>query len=149
MISKAKSIIFSIFISSVLLGCQTRGYLIEESDRSVRQHRQAITASLGQVRTVSENGRELYSYYHDRKLNGLEVGPKTKERLYTKVSILGTRRPYAIAVEVVVEKRDPVSKEFIEIGLDEGLAEKRGLQIQDLLNQSLDKTGQFDDQAPF
>lgn len=132
-----------------ILGCQTRGYIIEDSDRSVRQHRVAITAVLGQIRSVSENGRELYSYYHDRKFLGIDVVEKTKERLYTKVSILGSRRPYDISVEVIVEKRDPISKEFVEIGPDERLAQKRANQIQDLLNQSLDKTGQFDDQAPF
>ena len=145
MIKKYSKYLFILFF----LGCQTPGYLIEESNYSVKQHRIAITAALGQVRAVSVNGREILSYYHDRGFKGFEVTSKTQERLYTRVVILGARRPYRVSVEVHVEQRDPESKKFLDIGLDEGLGLKRAVVIKDMLNQSRDNDGTFDEEVPF
>lgn len=144
-----KNILISIFASLFTLGCQTPGFIIEESNYSVRQHRIAISTALGQVRSVSENGRVILSYYHDRNFKGFEVNAKTKERLYTKVAILGVRRPYKVSIEVHVEQRDPESRKFIDIGLDESLGLKRAFAIRELLNQSRDETGSFDEENPF
>lgn len=144
-----KNILISIFIAFIVSGCQTPGFIIEESNYSVRQHRIAITAALGQVRSVSENGRVILSYYHDRNFKGFEVTAKTKERLYTKVAVLGTRRPYKVSIEVHVEQRDPETRKFIEIGLDEGLGRKRAFAIREMLSQSRDETSSFDEENPF
>lgn len=145
MVKKYLTYLFILFF----LGCQTPGYIIEESNYSVKQHRIAITAALGQVRSVSENGRAILSFYHDRAFKGFEVTSKTKERLYTQVIILGTRRPYRVSIEVHIEKRDPDSNDFQDIGLDEGLGLKRMLTIKEMLNQSRDTGGMFDEEAPF
>lgn len=138
--------LFSLIFS---LGCETRGLVIAESNYSVSQHRIAITAALGQVRSISQNGREIYSYYHDRSLKGFEVTAKTKERLYTKVVILGNRRPYTVSVEVHVERKDRETKKFVDIGLDDGLSRKRALVIKEMLNQSRDESATFDEGLPF
>ena len=132
-----------------MFGCQTPGIIIDESNYSVKQHRIAVTAALGQVRSISENGRVMRSFYHDRSFKGFEVSSKTKERLYTQVSILGTRRPYRVSIEVHIEQRDPDSQKFEDVGLDEGLGLKRAAVIQDMLNQSRDTTSIFDEEAPF
>lgn len=145
MIKKYSIYLFILFF----FGCQTPGYIIEESNFSVKQHRIAVTAALGQVRSVSENGRVILSYYHDRSLKGFEVTAKTNERLYTQVMILGTRRPYRVAVEVHVELRDPDTKKFHDIGLDESLGLKRAIAIKDMLNQSRETIGTFDEEVPF
>ena len=145
MVKKYLTYLFILFF----LGCQTPGYIIEESNYSVKQHRIAITAALGQVRSVSENGRVILSFYHDHAFKGFEVTSKTKERLYTQVIILGTRRPYRVSIEVHIEKRDPDSNDFQDIGLDEGLGLKRMLTIKEMLNQSRDTGGMFDEEAPF
>ena len=133
----------------LLSSCVTPNVMIEESNYSVKQHRVAIVAALSLVRAVSQNGREILSLYHDRKLKNIEVTPKTKERLYTKVVVLGPRRPYKVAIEVHIEGRDPDTKEFVDLGLDEALAEKRAVVIRNMLNQSRDEGGTFDDEAPF
>lgn len=133
----------------LIAGCQTPGIVIEESNYSVKQHRIAVTAALGQVRSVSENGRVINSFYHDREFKGFEVTPKTKERLYTQVIILGTRRPYRVSVEVHIEQRDPDSKKFEDVGVDEGLGLKRTAVIQEMLNQSRDTGSVFDEETPF
>lgn len=132
-----------------LWSCATSGVYIEESNFSVKQHRIAITSALGLVREVSQNGRVINSLYHDRKLKNIEITPKTKERYYTKVIVLGAIRPYRVLVEVHHETRDPDIKEFIDTGLDEELAMKRAEVIKTLLNQSRDETSTFDEENPF
>lgn len=130
-------------------GCTTPGIVIEESNYSVRQHRIAITAALGLVRGVSENGRVIYSLYHDSKLKNIEVTNKTKERMHTKVSILGPRRPYRVQVEVIIEARDPDTRDWEVVGTDDALGEKRASAIKDMLAQSRDETSTFDEEQPF
>lgn len=131
------------------LGCVTPGFVIEESNFSVKQHRIAITAALGQVRSVSENGRVILSYYHDRNFKNFEVTAKTKERLYTKAIILGTRRPYRVAVEVHTEQKDPETNVFQDVGLDEDLGRERAFAIKEMLNQSREESSVFDEEVPF
>lgn len=131
------------------LGCQTTGYVIEDSDYSVKQHRVAISNAFGKVRAVSQNGREVYSFYHDRKLKIFEVTNKTKERLYTKAVVLGSRRPYKVSVEVHIERRDPDSGRFEDVGLDENLARTQAMAIKKMLNQSRDETSTIDVESPF
>lgn len=138
------------FLTALMLSsCATQNVAIEESNFSVKQHRVAIVAALGLVRGVSQNGREILSLYHDRKLKNIDVTAKTKERLYTKAVVLGSRRPYSVSVEVHVEKRDPDSKEFQDVGVDERLSAKRTLAIREMLNQSREEGGTFDEEAPF
>lgn len=129
--------------------CATPGYVLEESNYSVKQHRIAITAALGLVRQVSQNGRVVLSLYHDKNLKNIEVNPKTRERYFTRVTVLGSIRPYRVQVEVIQEKRDPDTKEFMPVGLDEDLAEKRAMVVQNMLNQSRDEGRTFDEEAPF
>lgn len=142
---------FPLFLAGIfaIAGCQTPGYLIEESNYSVKQHRIAITQVMGPINTVSANGRELTSMYHDRNLKNFEVTPKTRERLYTKAVILGSIRPYRVSVEVRIEQRDPDTGRFLDIGIDDELSRRRALAIRDQLNQSPASGGIFDQEAPF
>ena len=141
----ALGLVFILLASS----CATPGYMIEESNYSVKQHRIAITAALGLVRQVSQNGRVVLSLYHDKNLKNIEVTPKTRERYFTRVTVLGAIRPYRVQVEVIQEKRDPDTKEFMPVGLDEELAEKRAMVVQNMLNQSRDEGRTFDEESPF
>lgn len=136
---------FLIFLAS----CATPGVFIEESNYSVKQHRIAITQALGPVREVSRNGRVIYSAYHDAKFKEIEVTAKTKERYYTKVSILGAIRPYKVSVEVLVDRRDPDTKQFAFADHDDELAQKRARTIKEMLNQSRDELTTFDEENPF
>jgi hypothetical protein len=130
-------------------GCATGGVAIEESNYSVRQHRIAITSALGLIRGVSQNGRVIYSLYHDSKMKNIEVTKKTKERLHTKVTILGARRPYRVKVEVIVEARDPDTLEWQVLGTDENLEKRRANAIKEKLALSRDETSLFDEEQPF
>lgn len=132
-----------------MLGCQTHPYLISESYLPVSLHRKAIVAAIGDARIVSQNGREITSQYHDRNFKLIDDMNKVKTRYYTKVVVLGARRPYEISVEVVKEQKDPETKEFIEQGLDDSLSQKRLSAVADMLNQSRDKAESVDVENPF
>jgi hypothetical protein len=139
-----------LFLGAILIGCQTTpGVVITETTLPVKQSRMAIRSALGEARVVSQNGREISTYYHDRNLKFLDVTPKTRIRYYTKVMILGARRPYDINVEVRVEQRDPDTKIFQDIGLNERLSLIQAKAVQQALNQSRDKSQVIDDGAPF
>jgi len=129
--------------------CQTPGFVISESYVPVKQTRVAVVTVLGPARTVSQNGREITTQYHDRNLKYLDVTPKTKERLYTKVTILGARRPFDVAVETHIERRDPTTRDFVDVGLDENLTAKQGAIVQEALHQSRDKSDAIDVEIPF
>lgn len=134
------------FISS----CQTtQGIVLSETPLAIRPTRVAISAALGEPRVISQNGREISTHFHDRKFQFLDVTLKTQERLYTKVLILGARRPYDIVVEVHVERRDPDTKNFQDVGVDEKLSILQARQVQQALNQSRDKAVVIDEGAPF
>lgn len=141
-----------LFLSICILcsvGCQTAGYVIENSNFSIKQHRISIINTLGTPRNISENGRVIITPYHDRKFKNIDVTSKTKERLYTKVSVLGVRRPFTVSVEVRVERRDPETKKFQDVGLDDRLARKKAIEIKNSLHQSPEETGLFDEEHPF
>lgn len=133
----------------LLMGCQTHPYVISESFLPVSDHRKAIVAAIGEARVVSQNGREITSYYHDRNFKYVDAADKVKIRYYTKVTVLGARRPYEVAVEVMKEQKDPDTKQFIEQGLDESLSQKRLVEVGKMLNQSRDKPQSIDVENPF
>jgi hypothetical protein len=147
-LSGRKIFLFAGFM--MMVGCQTtEGVVIPESLLPIKQTRIMLVNTLGEARVISENGREFSSQFHDRSLKNIDITAKTTERLYTKVFILGARRPYDIAVEVHIEHRDPDSHEFHDIGLDEKLSMTQAKVIRDALNLSLGKTQNIDEGSPF
>lgn len=143
-------IIFLILFVVAGVGCQTtEGVVLTETPLAIRQTRIVITSILGEARVISQNGREISTHYHDRKLKFLDVNAKTEERLYTKVSVLGARRPYNIEVQVRVEARDSENRKFHDIGLDEQLSLMQARSLQQALNQSRDSGRSLDEGAPF
>ncbi len=136
------------FLMYFLSACQT-GVILAESNMSVSDHRKAIVIALGEPRTISQNGREISSHFHDAKFKYLEVNSKTRQRYYTKAIVLGARRPYDVSVQVRIEERDPKTGVFRDIGLDEDLSLTRALVIKDVLNQSRDRSQTIDGSNPF
>lgn len=141
-------IYFSLFV--VIVGCQTSSYIIPESNLSVKENRKAIVAAVGDVKSVSENGREIVTPFHNRSFKVLDDTSTMKTRYYTKVVVLGARRPYEVSVEVRKEQKDPETKKFLDQGIDEGLTQIRMVAIQQMLNQSREKVAPaFDVENPF
>ena len=140
---------FLIGFLMLALGCQTFGYFITDSNLPVSESRKTITAVIGKPRLVSLNGRELLSEYHDAQFKFIEDPAKVLLRYFTKVIILGARRPYEINVQVFEERYDRETRSFVNMGVDDGLSERRAAEIQRAHNYSLEKMQTIDGDAPF
>lgn len=147
MIFKFHFLLLLIFVIG-LSSCQT-GYVISESPLSLIDTRRAFVVALGQVRVVSTNGREVYSHYHDKNFKILSNPTSVEQRYYTKLTILGARRPYDIDVQVREEIKSAGIEGFDDAGLDQNLSNVRGQAIQKVLNQSRAKTVKVDGEDPF
>lgn len=109
--------------------------------------RRTVTTVIGDPRMVSPNGYELTSVYMDKKEKPIEHPNEARERFYTKVTILGDRRPYDIRVQTFVEIRTPEG--FENIGQDDDLAEGWAEKIRKALHESRDKRNFIDDFKAF
>jgi hypothetical protein len=143
--------IYPLYLLIVFLawGCQTPGYYISDSNLIIPETRKAITAIIGKPQMVSLNGRELISEYHDSKFKMVSPDEQPKVRYFTKVSILGARRPYEINIQVTRQDFEAETLAYIDTELDEGLTEKRAKEIKKALNYSLEKQQRFDGDNPF
>ncbi len=143
-----KSSLFLLFSLTLLLaGCQTPGVILKETPLGVSDARRAIVAVIGAPRSVSSNGRELYSKYYDSKGFFIEEMDKMKYRYHSKVTILGDRRPYDIAVLVVYEAR--VGGKFEVVDQDNGRALQLAEKIKKSLHESREKRNVIDDFRSF
>lgn len=140
--------LFFIVLFLILSSCQT-GYVISDTPLSVKDTRRAFVVALGSVRSVSSNGREVYSYYHDQNFKIINNPNLVKQRYYTKLIILGARRPYDVDVQVREEVKSRETEGYEDIGLDQNLSEIRGQNIKKVLNQSRAKTVNVDGEDPF
>lgn len=129
------------------VGCQT-GIFIKESPAALTDIRKAVVTVLGQPKSTSQNGRELVSEFHDKRGRIDSNLSKAKNRYFTKVSILGERRPYDVKVEVFQEGK--VEDNYYEvISEDNDLAQKLANQIETSLNESLKNRNVIDDFRAF
>lgn len=146
-----KALRFTVLLIFMILGglisCQTPGVVISETPLGISESRRAIVSVIGAPRTISQNGRELYSKYYDKKDMFIEEPEKVKTRYYTKVVILGDRRPYDIAVEVFYEGKDGGIFEIIDS--DEGRAVEVAKKIKQALIESREKRNVIDDFRSF
>jgi|GEM_PF-859246 len=142
-----KGFIFSLM--GFFLGCQTsKGTIIKETPLLLEQTRKVIVSVIGEPRGVTENGRDFYSSYFDKKEVPLLSDEQPLFRYYTFVSIRGDRRPYDIIVDVIKEKK--ISEKKYELNdHDETLAKRVANKIKQMLNQSRDKRNVIDDFRPF
>lgn len=145
--SKYRVLLILIFFVG-LTSCQT-GYVISDTPLSLKSTRKAFVVVLGQVRTVSINGREVYSYYHDRNFKTISDPTSVQQRYYTKLIILGPRRPYDVDVQVHEEVKSEETGGYEDLGIDEDLSEIRSEAVKKVLNQSRGKMVNVDGEDPF
>ncbi|WP_413289529.1 hypothetical protein [Bdellovibrio sp. HCB337] len=141
-------IFFALLFPLILVGCQTSGVFLRETPLNVSETRRAVVSVIGQPRITSENGRELFSKFYDRKGSSDDQLKNARERLHTHVTILGDRRPYDIQIEVVVEIRDREGV-YQVVERDDARAEKVAMDIQKALVQSRDNRNIIDDFRPY
>lgn len=140
--------LIGIFFVLIIAGCQVPGIILKETPLSVSETRKAIVIVSGEPRTISSNGRELYSKYYDRDGRGIFKMESAKERFYSIFIILGDRRPYDISVQVVRELRN-VEGQFQKVGLDESRAQTLADKLKKVLIESRDNRNVLDDFRSF
>jgi hypothetical protein len=136
------------FLMSSIIGCQSTGVYLTETPLNLSETRKMISTVIGMPRSVSENGRELLSRYYDSKERFLEKDEFPAHRIYTRVEIMGDRRPYDIEVDVIIEKREQGNEYFVEEH-DDHRADIVAQKIQKALHQSRDKRNIIDDFRSF
>lgn len=140
-----KQTIFLIFIFWIA-GCRTGGVILRDSTASLTELKQAIVEAVGQPKKAQDEGREIITDFHDRNFEEVKEG--AKERYYSRISILGDRRPYDVQVEVFIEKK-VAAKKYELIGEDIKLADKLSKKIKAMLNQSRENKNMIDDFRPY
>lgn len=142
-----KTLLFSLFIM-FSTGCVTGGAIIRETPLNVSDTRKIVTTVIGVPLSVSENGRELYSQYHDGRGRSLEKPDAVRNRYQTVVIILGDRRPYDVQVLVNMQVRGPEGK-FEHYDRNDDMAEATAEKIRNALNQSRGQRNVIDDFRSF
>lgn len=130
------------------LGCQVPGIILKETPLSVSETRKAIVVVAGEPRTISSNGRELYSKYYDRDNRSILKMDGVQERFYSLFIVLGDRRPYDISVQVIRELRN-VEGQFQKVGLDDSRAQQLADRLKKALIESRDNRNVLDDFRSF
>ncbi|MNS78744.1 hypothetical protein D3C72_1123740 [compost metagenome] len=140
----ASSLIAMLFLS----GCRTGGVVLRDTPLGISETRKAVVTVIGEPRTMSTNGREMFSKYYDKKGAEIMKMDMVRERFYSHVTVLGDRRPYDIQVEVLVEGRTPEGT-FELSHRDDAKASTVAEKIRAALNQSRDNRNVIDDFRSF
>ncbi len=142
--------IFIAFILSLLSSCVTAPkdtIGIGEVNSSIAEIKKIANKTIGGIRAQSENGREIESNYYSLYEDD-EFDPETAdERAYTKVYILGDRRPYKVRVAVIVERKKNAEFKFAEF--DKSLALVKAKELKSRLTEGLGNRNMIDDFRAF
>jgi hypothetical protein len=121
------------------LGCGTNHKVIsQDHEESLATIKKAVVHVIGEPRFISQNQREFFGAY-------VKVTPT--ERYYTKVLILGARRPYSLEVSTIFEKKN--GTEYVHDRYDKAISNKVISEIKTRLNQSRDEGNVIDDFRAF
>lgn len=127
-----------------ILGCETPGIVVRETPLNISETRKVVVSIIGNPRRLSENGREIFSEYYDRKGFKSDNVERAKERMYTRIIILGDRRPYDIKVEVLVERKIQDDK-YELVDKDDKKAEIIAAKLKEALYESHNRRNVIDD----
>jgi len=116
----------------VLTSCRSGGIVLRDTPLGLSDTRVAIVTVIGQPRSMSTNGRELFSKYYDVNGKNIEKMDLIRERFTTHVYVLGDSRPYDVKVEVIVEER--TEGDHFEV---EDHDEKRAQDVADKIHKAL------------
>jgi hypothetical protein len=140
--------IFVFLFAALLCSCATKGdALLTEQNQSLGEIKKAVIAAIGDPRSVSENQRTVVSQYFGLA-SDKRFDPKTsKVRMYSRVTILGDRRPYDIVVDVIVEKKQ--GRLYQPVVTNPKEAQSILADIKKALHQSLEERNIIDDFRAF
>lgn len=138
-----------IFYLIGFLGCAhyDEGTVLRETPLGISETRKIMTTVIGEPRSISENGRELLSQYYDTK-GRFGTFDKERSRMYTRIVILGERRPYDIQVVVKVQARQSNGR-FIDAAIDKRRSAETAEKLRQALHEGRDKRNFIDDFKPY
>ncbi len=122
--------------------------MIEESSATLAETRRHIASLIGEAKSVSENGREVWTNHFNSKLVYVAPEDKVKDRFSAHLLILGERRPYDIEVRVYREIRQK-NGTFAQGTLDLKQSKRLAQQLKVKLNESREKRNVIDDFQAF
>ncbi len=142
---KLKILFLGIMTVVACVHCATpKGFVIKESYAGLSDIRKMITVAIAKARDISENGREIYTDYFDKKGQYVSPADAARLRYYAHILILGERRPYLVEVRVQREGRTK-SGNYKDLGMDLQFSQSLGTKLQEMLNKSLDNRNMIDD----
>ena len=139
--------VFFLGIFFLIAGCATGDANLSDVNYSLGEIKQVINSVVGDPRSQSQNQRTYFSQYFGLKGDKKFDPDKSKKRLYAKITILGDRRPYDIAVDVFIEQKN--GPQYEEIGTDPAKAEKFAKEIEDRLHKGIENRNVIDDFRAF
>ena len=96
--------------------------------------RKVIISIIGEPREISQNQREFFSNYTHPNGNFIAESENINSRIYSRVVILGERRPYDIQVQVLIETKS--NGTFETTGIDKQRTKGLVNELNLKLNQS-------------
>ena len=127
----------------IWVGCATGDVNLEEQNYSLGEIKQVVLSVIGDARKQSQNQRTFLSQYFGLKNDKKFDSNKSKKRQYARIVILGDRRPYDIAIDVVVEQKN--GSEYEEVGLDTRKAQEIKKEIEERLHKGIENRNVIDD----
>lgn len=119
------------------------GSRVEEQNRSLSDIRKVIIHVMGEPRSTTDDQRVYLSQYYGRKSDKKFDAQKSKIRQYTRIAIIGDRRPYDLNVQVIVEQKN--GRLYEEVGTDDKESATIAQEIKSKLHQGLEDRNVIDD----
>jgi len=134
-------VILRLLISLFFSGC-VMGVKVDPVTQPLDEIRASIVNISGEVRTVGETRRQFETKFFSRKPSKSFDPTTSKERLYARFTVLGTRRPYSVLVQVFVQIKD--GPEYVDDGEDDDMAEQIAKDLELDLSKSREQRNAVD-----
>lgn len=143
-------LVIGAFMTSACISLQKSGPYAERPsvNASVQGIIKAFDKAAIGIRGRSPNGRELVSKYHSPTGDGYDYAATNPQRAYSKLRILGERRPYTLQLEYIIEERN-ASGAYRIVEYDQSKAQKVLKALMDYLVTRPDREDFIDDFRPF
>ncbi len=131
----------------LIAGCATSDGNLSEVNYSLGEVKQVIVSVIGEPRSQSQNQRTYFSQYFGLEGDKKFDSQKSKKRSYARITILGDRRPYDLAIDVLIEQKR--GSQYEEIGTDPIKAKKFVEEIEERLHKGIENRNVIDDFRAF
>jgi hypothetical protein len=144
--------LFLIALNFIIMGCTSMKQGTYAERKSVNASVSNIIKAFDKVaiglRGRSANGRELVSKYHSPGGDGYDYAATSSKRAFSRLRILGERRPYNLQIQYVIESRNSMGV-YSAQSYDQEKAQKILKDLMEYLVTRPDREDFIDDFRPF